>query len=41
MLARLSQALFVDTVRRYVAGLPDQTTGWLAGARDPVGSIER
>jgi AraC-like DNA-binding protein len=36
MLARLSEALFVDTVRRYVAGLPDQTTGWLAGARDPV-----
>lgn len=36
MLAKLSEALFVDTVRRYVAGLPDQTTGWLAGARDPV-----
>ena len=36
MLAKLSEALFVDTVRRYVADLPDQTTGWLAGARDPV-----
>jgi AraC-like DNA-binding protein len=36
MLAKLSEALFVETVRRYVAGLPDQTTGWLAGARDPV-----
>jgi AraC-like DNA-binding protein len=36
MLAKLSEVLFVDTVRRYVAGLPDQTTGWLAGARDPV-----
>ncbi len=36
MLAKLSEALFVDTVRRHVAGLPDQTTGWLAGARDPV-----
>jgi AraC-like DNA-binding protein len=35
MLAKLSEALFVDTLRRYVAGLPDQTTGWLAGARDP------
>ena len=34
MLAKLSEALFVDTLRRYVAGLPDQTTGWLAGARD-------
>ena len=36
MLAKLSEALFVDTLRRYVTGLPDQTTGWLAGARDPV-----
>jgi AraC-like DNA-binding protein len=36
MLAKLSEALFVDTLRRYVAGLPEQTTGWLAGARDPV-----
>jgi len=26
----------VETVRRHVAGLPDQSTGWLAGARDPV-----
>ncbi|HEX8028094.1 MAG TPA: AraC family transcriptional regulator [Vicinamibacterales bacterium] len=36
MLAKLSEALFVDTLRRYVTGLPDQTTGWLAGARDPM-----
>ena len=36
MLAKLSEALFVDTVRRYVSGLPDQATGWLAAARDPV-----
>jgi transcriptional regulator GlxA family with amidase domain len=36
MLAKLSEALFVDTLRRYVAGLPDQMTGWLAGARDPI-----
>jgi len=34
MLAKMSEALFVDTLRRYVARLPDQTTGWLAGARD-------
>jgi AraC-like DNA-binding protein len=34
MLAKLSEALFVDTLRRYVAGLPDHATGWLAGARD-------
>jgi AraC-like DNA-binding protein len=36
MLAKLSEALFVDTLRRYVAGLPEQQTGWLAGARDPI-----
>ena len=36
MLAKLSEVLFVDTIRRYVTDLPDQTTGWLAGARDPV-----
>jgi transcriptional regulator GlxA family with amidase domain len=36
MLAKLSEALFVDTLRRYVASLPAQQTGWLAGARDPI-----
>src|SRR6187397_3029658 len=36
MLAKLSEALFVDTLRRYVTGLPDQATGWLAGARDQL-----
>ena len=36
MLAKLSEALFVDTLRRYVAGLPEQQTGWLAGARDTI-----
>ena len=36
MLAKLSEALFVDTLRRYIAGLPEQEIGWLAGARDPV-----
>src|SRR4029077_7803949 len=36
MLAKMSEVLFVDTMRRYVTGLPDQTTGWLAGARDPI-----
>jgi transcriptional regulator GlxA family with amidase domain len=35
MLAKLSEALFVDTLRRYVASLPEQT-GWLTGARDPI-----
>jgi AraC-like DNA-binding protein len=36
MLAKLSEALFVDTLRRFVASLPEQQTGWLAGARDPI-----
>ncbi len=36
MLAKLSEALFVDTLRRYVATLPEQNAGWLAGARDPI-----
>ena len=36
VLAKLSEALFVDTLRRYLSGLPPQETGWLAGARDPI-----
>jgi AraC-like DNA-binding protein len=36
MLAKLSEALFVDTLRRYVDRLPEHHSGWLAGARDPV-----
>jgi AraC-like DNA-binding protein len=34
MLAKLSEVLFVDTLRRHVATLPEQQVGWLAGARD-------
>jgi AraC-like DNA-binding protein len=36
VLAKLSEVLFVETLRRYINGLPFQQTGWLAGARDPV-----
>lgn len=36
MLAKLSEALFVDTLRRYAATLPVEQLGWLSGARDPV-----
>jgi AraC-like DNA-binding protein len=36
VLARLSEALFVETMRRYMADLPPQEKGWLAGARDPA-----
>jgi AraC-like DNA-binding protein len=35
VLAKLSEALFVETLRRYVALLSPSETGWLAGARDP------
>jgi AraC-like DNA-binding protein len=35
VLAKLSEALFVETLRRYVALLPREQTGWLAGVRDP------
>ena len=34
VLARLSELLFVEAVRRYIAALPAQETGWLAGLRD-------
>jgi AraC-like DNA-binding protein len=34
MLARMSEMMFVDAVRRYVDALPPESTGWLAGLRD-------
>ena len=36
MLARLSELLFVEAVRDYLAGLPPVQQGWLAGLRDPA-----
>jgi AraC-like DNA-binding protein len=36
VLAKLSEVLFVETLRRFIRDLPDQQQGWLAGARDPV-----
>jgi AraC-like DNA-binding protein len=35
VLAKLSELLFVEAVRRYVEELPADGTGWLAGLRDP------
>jgi AraC-like DNA-binding protein len=35
VLAKLSELLFVETLRRYVESLPPEETGWLAGLRDP------
>jgi AraC-like DNA-binding protein len=34
MLARMSEMMFVDAVRRYADSLPAQSAGWLAGLRD-------
>ena len=34
ILARMSEMLFVDAVRRYVESLPEQSAGWLAGMSD-------
>ncbi|MGD0759576.1 MAG: AraC family transcriptional regulator, partial [Candidatus Sulfotelmatobacter sp.] len=34
VLAKLSEVLFVETLRVYIAHLPPEQTGWLAGARD-------
>jgi AraC-like DNA-binding protein len=36
VLAKLSEVLFVETLRRYINTLPPDQIGWLAGARDPV-----
>jgi len=35
VLAKLSEVLFVETLRTYIGSLPPEQTGWLAGARDP------
>src|SRR5499427_1206730 len=35
VLAKLSELLFVESVRRYADTLPEGQTGWLAGLRDP------
>jgi AraC-like DNA-binding protein len=36
VIAKLSELMFVEAVRRYVATLPPESTGWLAGLRDPA-----
>ena len=35
VIAKLSEVLFVEALRRYIALLPPEQTGWLAGVRDP------
>ena len=36
ILARMSELMFVEAVRRYIETLPAAEAGWLAGLRDPV-----
>lgn len=36
VLARLSELMFVETLRRYIASLPEDRRGWLSGLRDPI-----
>jgi AraC-like DNA-binding protein len=36
LLSKMAEALFIETLRRYMEQLPLEQTGWLAGARDPV-----
>jgi AraC-like DNA-binding protein len=36
VLARMSELMFVEAIRRYIETLPPAHTGWLAGLRDPI-----
>ncbi len=36
LLSKMAEALFIETLRRYMEQLPVEQTGWLAGARDVV-----
>jgi AraC-like DNA-binding protein len=36
VLARLSELMFVEAIRRYLETLPPTQMGWLAGLRDPI-----
>lgn len=35
VIAKLSELMFIEVVRRYLQSLPAQQAGWLAGLRDP------
>lgn len=36
VIGKLSELMFVEALRRFIEGLPQQETGWLAGLRDPA-----
>jgi transcriptional regulator GlxA family with amidase domain len=35
VLAKLSELMFIEVIRRHLASLPPEQAGWLAGLRDP------
>jgi AraC-like DNA-binding protein len=40
LLSKMAEALFIEALRRYIEQLSPESSGWLAGARDPVvGSV--
>jgi AraC-like DNA-binding protein len=36
LLSKMAEALFIEILRRYMEQLPQDETGWLAAARDPI-----
>ena len=36
LLSKMAEALFIETIRRYMEALPPEQTGWLFAARDAV-----
>lgn len=36
LLSKMAEALFIQTLRRYMESLPSEQIGWLAAARDPI-----
>ena len=36
LLSKMAEALFIETLRRYMEQIPPEQIGWLAGARDPI-----
>jgi AraC-like DNA-binding protein len=36
LLSKMAEAIFIESLRRYIEQLPREQTGWLAAARDPI-----
>ncbi len=36
LLSKMAEALFVEALRRFARQMPEEETGWLAAARDPI-----